>query len=387
MAASALSPAPAPAAGPPNPGPAGPAPAAWGDPLARLDAAWTRLESLLCAGVLVAEIAALCVWIAMKGLSTPSTGDAKAGIVFRGVIGALALGLASRLPTRGRPAAQRDAITVGAVVVGLLSAGLWSRWGVDYFSNVLNWLQDGSTLTLIGGLRGLGTRLTLWLALLGASLATASGKHINVDVVMRFLSDRARLPVAVAGWLLAATVCLTAVWGFFDHIAIESFATPADAPPGAKVAQVAEHTGQNLFLLRKQVALDLRTLGHVSAGERYDRWMTGAEWNAWIKGGGWEEHWSQADLATVLVPEGSTEPKPPLVVVPNGSNRGILGHDLDLVVPFGLLMIGLRFVLRALLAFSGHVKVDPDAAHDDGDTHHGPEPDGDAVAAGAEGAS
>ena len=37
-------------------------------------------------------------------------------------------------------------------------------------------------------------RFTLWLALLGASVATAQGKHINVDVVMRFLSPRARVP-------------------------------------------------------------------------------------------------------------------------------------------------------------------------------------------------
>ena len=60
----------------------------------------------------------------------------------------------------------------------------------SYFSNALNWLQSASTLTLLGGLRGLATRFTLWLALLGASLATAQGKHINVDVVMRFLTPR-----------------------------------------------------------------------------------------------------------------------------------------------------------------------------------------------------
>jgi len=41
------------------------------------------------------------------------------------------------------------------------------------------------------------TRLTLWLALLGGSIATAKGKHINIDVVMRFLTPRMRIPVAV----------------------------------------------------------------------------------------------------------------------------------------------------------------------------------------------
>jgi hypothetical protein len=32
-------------------------------------------------------------------------------------------------------------------------------------------------------------------------------------------------------------------------------------------------------------------------------------------------------------------------------------------------MIALRFILRALLAISGHVRVDPDAAHEEDDVH------------------
>jgi hypothetical protein len=97
--------------------------------------------------------------------------------------------------------------------------------GVQYFSNFLNWMQNASVVMRFGGLRspGLVTRLTLWLALLGASMATAKRKHINVDVVMRFLSPKLRVPAALVGWLAAAVMCLAAVWGFTDHIAIEDF--------------------------------------------------------------------------------------------------------------------------------------------------------------------
>src|SRR5690606_7939417 len=76
--------------------------AAWGRPFARLDAAWTRFESLLCVGVLIAEILALCLWIALKGLSTPTDAGNAAGLVFRSVLGAIVLGLVAFLVTRQR---------------------------------------------------------------------------------------------------------------------------------------------------------------------------------------------------------------------------------------------------------------------------------------------
>ena len=38
-------------------------------------------------------------------------------------------------------------------------------------------------------------------------------------------------------------------------------------------------------------------------------------------------------------------------------------RTLGLVFPFGLLAIGLRFLLRVLLVLSGHVSADPDEAH------------------------
>jgi hypothetical protein len=49
--------------------------------------------------------------------------------------------------------------------------------------------------------------------------------------------------------------------------------------------------------------------------------------------------------------------------------RGLVIRDLNFVFPFGLLMIALRFILRSLLAISGHVRVDPDAVHGEDDVH------------------
>ena len=102
-----------------------------------------------------------------------------------------------------------------------------------YFGNLLAWLQNASFLVFFGGASDIAKRLTLWLALLGASVATGQGKHINVDVVMRFLTPRARVPVAVLGWMVAAVVCFAGVWGFFDHVAVVDYSAPVTRPvPG-----------------------------------------------------------------------------------------------------------------------------------------------------------
>ena len=357
----------------PNPevSPARRAPLAWGAPLARLDGAWTHLESLLCAVVLVAEILALCAWIAMKGLSTPTTADNKAGLVFRAIVGAVALGLLADRLTRKSPERVARVATLSAVGVGLLASWAWRGSGIAYCSNFLNWYQESSTLTLAGGLRGVASHLTVWLALLGASLATASGKHINIDIVMRFFKPGWRIPAAIAGWVAAAVVCFAAVVGFFDHIAIGNFGAKADATASEKIEVVAHDLGDHMFLVRKQIGLDLRTLPHVVLGERYDSWLRGADWNAWIRDGGWSDRYTPAQVESVLVPDASgSDVHGPLVVVPGGTNRGILGHALNLMFPFGLAMIGLRFLLRALLAASFQIDVDPDAAHGEPDVAH-----------------
>jgi TRAP-type C4-dicarboxylate transport system permease small subunit len=359
----------------------------WGVPLVRFDEKWTSLESRLCVWVLLAEIAALCFWIALKGLSSeysPGGGDIS-GLVFRCLITSVLFGFVVHKITKPRGAktdvADRHAIAVtAAVIIGLFAGRLWVRVGVEYFSNFLNWMQNASLLMLVGGLRGLGTRFTLWLALLGGSIATAKGKHINVDVVMRFLTPRMRVPVAVLGWLAASVMCFAGVVGFADHIAIESFKAPAgrpcpddpskecDVPASEKLAQVEHEVGNDIFLMGRQISLDFKSLPKVLVGTKYDSWLHPAEWNEWMKGADWNSHFKPEDVASQMMPEDQPElTRSPNVNVPGGMEqiRGSLIKDLNFVFPFGLLMIALRFLLRAALAISGHVRVDPDAAHEE----------------------
>jgi TRAP-type C4-dicarboxylate transport system permease small subunit len=350
--------------------------AAWGEPLVRLNAAWTKLESRLCAAVLMTEIFALCVWISLKGLSSESGGGNIAGVVYRIALTATVLGLVVHKATKARlAAAQHGAAVSAAVVIGGILGTQWASLGVSYASNVLNWMQTASLLTLVGGLRGVATRLTLWLALLGASLATAQGKHINVDVVMRFLTPKLRGPVATLGWTVAAVMCLAGVWGFFDYIAIDGFKTPkdmpcegtpdttCDTPPGVKFEHVKHELGNDLFLARRQITLDFKSLPHVIRGERYDQYLHAPEWNAWMNDADWTTHFPADDVKPLMMAEDSKDARLPAVIEPGGEARDLLVKEANFIFPFGLLMIALRFLLRALLVVSGQVVVDPDAAH------------------------
>ncbi|WP_394833210.1 TRAP transporter small permease [Pendulispora rubella] len=378
----------------------------WGAPLVRVDKVWTRFEARLCAWVLVAEILALCIWIFLKGMAAGySGGGDKSGLALRMIVGAVVLGLVAhkvlkpKEPRGGgsgpkeepyRAAAggvgdvtlQADAGalrrysvgTTAAVLAGLPLAWAWANFGAEYCSNLLNWMQSASTLTLIGGLRGVATRLTLWLALLGASLATAQGKHINVDVVMRFLTPKMRVPVAVLGWLAAALMCFAGVWGFFDNIAIVDFHAPVteacpqdpartcEVSAGRRIAHVEHELGTDVFLLGRQIALDFKSLPKVLAGKNYNDYLGASEWNEWLAGSSWKEHYPPEAVDTMRMTEGT---RAPLISIPGAaeSAQDLLVKDINFIFPFGLLMIGLRFILRVLLAMSGHVRVDPDAAH------------------------
>jgi Tripartite ATP-independent periplasmic transporters, DctQ component len=363
--------------------------ARWAAPLVKLDARWTWLETRLITFVLLWQLTALVAWVVLNGIS--ESVSQSAGVVFRAVLGGVALGCLAWFAGRRLPLPRRRGITIFAITIGLALAPLArasvlevaaaragagaepsdvaravatvDRVSIAYFDNIKGWLQGGSTLTLMGGLRGLGTRLTLWLALLGGSIATGAGKHIHIDVVYRFLPRKLRVPAALVNYAAATLVCFAGVWGFFDHIAIEYFGSRADDARSAKVAMVAHGVSDHLFLTRKQLALDLRSAPRVLSGERYDRSMTAAAWNRWIDEAGFVERFGEKETKNLRVPEDS-EPHPPLVLSPTGeATAGMLAHTLGLVFPFGLLAIGLRFLLRALLTLSGNITVDPDEAH------------------------
>ncbi len=351
--------------------------AAWGEKLFALDKKWTKLEARLLWWVLAAEIFALVFTVFIGGLATDPGGGAQSGIVLRSVLGATVFGLIANRAMRGKD--RRELVVIVAVVVGVALGPRWAGWGVQYFGNVRNWLQNASVLLLVGGVSQLAKRLTLWLALLGASVATAQGKHINVDVVMRFLSPRARVPVAVIGWIGAGLVSFAAVFAFFDELAIADYKAHDTKPCAAdqlktcetsepeRIAEMSHIVGRDLFLLGRQASLDIRAFPKIVSGVRYDDWLTAKEWNEWMKGGDWQQYYPQADIDGLQMPEDADAKRSPAVVVPGAVEKPeeLLMRELDLIVPFGLLMISLRFVLRGLLALSGWIKVDPNAAHAD----------------------
>jgi tripartite ATP-independent transporter DctM subunit len=348
-------------------------PPAWAAPLARFSAAWQRLESWLCVTVLVAEIAALTLWVVLRGLSTESAYGDRSGLACRSLLAAACLGsavhLACRRGLRARPRLHRAAVTA-AVVTGLVTARLWAHAGVHGSSNALNWLQGASSLALVGGLRGLATRLTLWLALLGASLATSLGKNLHVDVLVRYIPREFRAAVAIAGWLAAAVVCAAAAVGFVDYIGISDFRAAAthpcsedaqrtcDTPVRERLTTIGRGMSADFFLLGRQASLDIRSLPHVLSGEAYDGWMTAAEWNAWLDGADWTAHFDRTAVDGLRMdPSSPGATRTPQVSCPGTGDetQGLLIRDLNLVFPFGLGVLAIKFLLRILLVLAGHV--------------------------------
>lgn len=353
----------------------------WGKPLVRFDVAWQALESRLCAAVLVAEVASLALWVLLRGLATDYfPGQNAAGLFCRVILAMALLGTLAHLVARDRGLKVHRAAVSGGMVLGIVVGGLSAHAGVGWASNLLNWLQNASVFMLIGGLRGLVTRLTFWVVFLGASLATSRAKHIHVDVLLRFVPANLRLPTAILGWLGAAIVCLVAMCGFVDHIAIAAYQASAtqpcpedaskvcDAPVGQKLGIVAKESLSDLFILGRQMSLDVRSLPHVIAGTPYDRWMSAHEWNAWLDGADWSAHFDKTAVDAQKMDEsapGATHM--PAVEVPGsgGQSHGLLIRELDFVFPFGLLVIALKFLLRILILLSGNIRVDLESEMDE----------------------
>ena len=144
---------------------------AWGEPLVRIDIHWTNFETWLAVIVITGEVIALTLWIGLRGMSTPAESASYAGIVFRALFGATVLGTAALFALRNKSIVAQRVGSLTGVFLGVALAKMWIGFGVDYTSNLLNWFQQASSLTLFGGLRGVGTRLTLLLAMLGGSLS------------------------------------------------------------------------------------------------------------------------------------------------------------------------------------------------------------------------
>lgn len=355
--------------------------AGWGEPFARVARAFDWFEMRLLFAVLIGLVFLLVAWVSLVGLSAPLESDSNEGGVFRGLLGAAVLGGLARVATArlAWDEKKRTLATVAAIAVGIAVAPLWRKTGVDYFGHLKTWLQEGSSLTMLGGLRGVGTRVTILLALVGGSLAAAGGKHINIDVVLRFTPDRLKVPVFALSTTATAAVLLAASWGFFDYIAIESFNyRPSElqvqeagqvAAPSSKrdeLAWVQKRVGQHLFLFRKQIGLDLAALPHVVGGGKWDdpSRMNGRAWNALIEDGGFREVFTKEEVDGVRALDEDLEgSRIPLVVVPGGgSARNLLIPTMNLMFPIGFIIIALRFLLRLVLVLSKHESLEEDVA-------------------------
>lgn len=309
----------------------------------RLDRALTRLEVAVVSTALLLLAALLLTWVGLKGLSSRTTPDFVAGLLFRALVSGVTLGaLGWRLSrSKGR--------TALFLVAGLFGGWLWVDVGVEWGANLVGWLQDGSVLTWFGGVRGVGTRLTLVVAMAGGALATASGRHVSIDLATRAFSERVRGVVLRGGAVLSALVCLFAAWGFFDFTAIDAFGAPSDAAATAKLSVTAQGLGRHARLALKQARLDLTMLPKVLAGHPWDRALSAADWNAWLG--------DDAELAALHEAD-ATATRTPLLALPGESPRGLLVKDLSLLIPLGLLWLALRFLLWGLLG----AKVESDHA-------------------------
>lgn len=373
-----------------------------GPALLRLDRRWTSVEQYLAVFAIVAEIVTLVFWVALRAMaSSYEESHSPIGPLFRGILGAIILGLIAHLILRPKPGQDQRLIhpvaTTVAVFVGLVLGWAWTEFGVSWSSNAVGWLQNASSVALIGGPRGAVTRLTLWLALLGASMAASRGKHISIDVATRYFPERLIPIVAIVGYLVAAVVCFAAAWGFVDSIGVTKFRAEAFRPcaageesesgicettRGERLAVISRGVGNDLFLLGRQISLDFKTIPKVLTGDPYNNYLSAPEWNAWIREGGWTDRYPEADVKAILMPEEDPKAtKMPLIVEPGtGSGAGLLIRDLNFILPFGLLVIGLKMLLRILLVATGQVKIDPDAIHDEEGLTHGH----DSVATGGE---
>ena len=380
--------------------------ASWVRPLVRLDATWTKIEMYLVLFALLCAIFYMAGWVTLNAFHTKG--------------GKLAYYPGAILTFAGLASAYGWSRTVRQDRRGILVPGLLTIAGVtlllvarqtEYFANISRWLADASLIKQVGTPHIVSSRLfTIWVALLGGSLATGAGRQINIDVVMRFLGPRPRLVVALIGYLAAATSCFTIAYAFVDYVAITGYGADKDAKVGAKISAISDGVGRHLFIVRKQLVLDLRAFGHVVLkGEKFDEWYPADEWNADVNSGGWASVYpppapkealpAGASYATTpCVPPAEAEAqaakgvtqnpdwmlpgvcaelgtkRPPLATAPDPDDAAPLDGDLALLFPWGFFVIGCRFLLRGALATGGAVSTDPNAVHGGDGPAHGADP-------------
>ena len=401
-------------------------PARWARPLVRMDAMWTKIETYLVLFALLCAILYMSGWVTLNAFYTKGGKLAYYPGIIACFAGAASLAAWFFIVPKNDAGGARPRKPRGLILPCLLlllgAIFLLVAPKRDYFANIATWLQEGSVIKLIGPYNLVSARLfTIWVALLGGSLATSAGRQINIDVVMRFLGPRMRLVVALLGYAVAASACFTISWAFVDYVSITGYGADKDATPTVKIKTIGSGLSRHFFVARKQIALDLRSSWHVVVkGEAWDSWYPAEDWNKELNEGGWAsvyppraltaDEQREADArkasgapsfpvetpcltdaeSTAFSARGGQYPPEwqlpqkchdpgsklqPIITAPAPDNGAPLEADLGLLFPWGFLMIGCRFLLRGALALGGAVSTDPDAAHGGDGAHAATEQD------------
>jgi TRAP-type C4-dicarboxylate transport system permease small subunit len=343
--------------------------AAWGKPLVTLERRFTWFELRLLVVIILLLIASMVAWVSVLGLSSPIESQDSAGTLYRGFAGAVILALISWAASK-RLALSKQAsslLGVAAIVIGFATAGLWRATGVEYFGHLKNWLQEGSTLTMFGGLRGVSTRLTILLAFVGGSLAAASGKHINIDVALRFVTPKLKLPVFVLQNIATIVFCIVASVAFFEYIAITNFNAKEETSRSEKASIVGKAVSQDLFLFRRQFGFDLSATPHVLGGGKWDdeSRLDGRKWNEYLESSGYRDYFTSEQVDALKAPPDALDgSRLALAIGPEGQPRNLLIRTMNLTFAVGFLFMAFRFLLRLLLVLSGHADMDAENDYD-----------------------
>jgi C4-dicarboxylate transporter, DctM subunit len=292
-----------------------------------LDFAFGRLERGLAVALLALLLGGLLFGVGLKGLSS---GSEVTGFFFRAAITSLALaGLASTL-------FRRRVLTVSLALLAVGVAWPLRLFGVEWFQNLAAWIQEASVLCWFGGLRGLSTRVTVALIMVGAALATADGRHVSIDVLTRWLDGRSRQYWGNLNAVLSAAVCVITAIGFFDFVAIDSFGARSEDSWRVKTSQVAQVFVSHVEDLHTQLSIDLFVAPRILKGTPYQQSLDGEEWNRLVA-----SHSQAKDMQEL----DTLQKRVPLLMPPNVAPRSLLLKDLNLLIPFGLLWVALRFLL------------------------------------------
>jgi C4-dicarboxylate transporter, DctM subunit len=307
--------------------------------LSRFDKTLTRWELRFSLVILSLLMGCLLFWMALKGIATPTTETLYSGFLFRGTGLAIVFGVvASKIFKRGVVTLASIAFAIGAAWIFRNTATAWAQ-------NILAWIQEGSFFCWLGGMRGLATRLTVTLALCGALMATSTGRHVSIDVLTRLFNAQWQLWLSRITALISAFICFISAVGFVDFISIDTFgAHPTDTKAekfGAITHGLSLHT-EHAFT---QIKIDLHVLPRIVGGTPYAKSVSAQEWNEWT---------SAHTNANVLKELDPVAQRAPLLSPPDISPRGLLLKDLNLVIPIGLLLMAIRFLLWMLIGKPEH---------------------------------